>query len=129
MATFAVGAEPVLMGIVFFVTRHAGRGGHHSLVHRGRMAVATAQPLVRAVQFEGGARIVVEIPQFPIARVVTMFAPTAQCSSMDIIALVASIAVERCFVLVERASMTAPAHYRSMFSEQRVGGVTIMVEV
>lgn len=117
MTALAVGAKPVLMGIVFFVTRHAGGGGHHPHVHRGRMAVATAQPLVCAVQFESGARIVVEIPQFPIARVVTLFASTAQCSSMDVIALVASIAVERGFVLVEDASVTTATCGSSMFSQ------------
>lgn len=117
VTALAVGAKPVLMGVVFFVTCHAGRGSHHSLVHRGRMAVATAQPLVRAVQFESGACIVVEIPQFPITRVVTLFASTAQCSSMDVIALVASIAVERGFVPVEDASVTTAARGSSMFSQ------------
>lgn len=81
------------------------------------MAVATAQPLMRAVQFESGARIVVEIPQFPITRVVTLFASTAQCSLMDVIALMASIAVERCFVLVEDAPVATATRDGSMFSQ------------
>lgn len=126
MATFASGAEPVSVSIVFSMTREAGRRKDDVLVHRSGVTVMASHSFVSTIQCEAGACVVIEVPNFPIPRIVTILASRAQSSMVGILALMTRIAVNGCFVFIERAFVATVALRRTMLAEQRICGVPIV---
>jgi hypothetical protein len=70
----------------------------------------------------------IEVPDFPIARIVTVFASAPQLPSMGVVAFVAGIAVDGSFVLVEMSLVATVACHDTMLAEQRIFRITIMLE-
>lgn len=93
------------------------------------MAVVTPQSFVASIQLERRASIVVEVPESPVARIVTGVTSGAQCPSMDIGAVMAGITVPRSFVGIEDALVTTGAGDRPMSAQQRIRGVPIVLEM
>lgn len=53
------------------------------------------------IEFEASARVVVEVPEFPVSYAVAVLALRAQSSSMDVFALMTAIASRGRFVFVQ----------------------------
>lgn len=128
MTTFTLRAEPASMGIVFFMTGHTGRREDDARVRRRRMTVMASESFVAAVQREAGAGVMIEVPDFPISRVVADVAPDPQLSTMDIVACVTSVAAKGRFVSVEDPFVATVARDRTMLAEQGIGCVAIVLE-
>lgn len=93
------------------------------------MAVVTLQSFVASIQLERRASIVVEVPESPVARIVTGVTSGAQFPSMDIGTVMTGITVPRSFVGIEDALVTTGAGDRPMSAQQRIRGVPIVLEM
>lgn len=78
MALVALGAEAALMFVVILVAAAAGIRGDELALHRFVMAVVAINFLVPAIQLECGSRIVIEVPELPVAGGVAGFALCAE---------------------------------------------------
>jgi len=83
---------------------------------------------VSTVQFEAGAGVVIELPNLPVPAIVAVFALAAKCATMNIVALMTSIAVDGGFVLIESAFVATVALRYTMLAQQRVRGVAIVLK-
>jgi hypothetical protein len=83
---------------------------------------------VLPVKLEAGASVVIEVPNLPIPRIVTVFAAAAQLPAMDVVTFVTGRAFDRGFILVKVPFMAAVAHYHSMLAEQGKFCASIVVE-
>lgn len=92
------------------------------------MAGITGEPFVAAIQFECGPAIVIEVPQFPVSQAVAVLAFRPQFAPVDILALMAGVAVGRRLILIEAAGVTTLAGCCAVLAEEWVLGVAIMVE-
>lgn len=70
MAPVALGAQPAVMLVVLSVTADTGGRSGCLFFHRYLVAVVATERRMRAVQDEFRAHIVIEVPEFPAARVV-----------------------------------------------------------
>ena len=128
MAALALRAESAAVFIVFPVARHAGRRDDDAFVHRRGVAVIASQPFVCTVHLEFRASVMIEVPNLPIPGVMAIFATAAQFSAMDVIAFMAGNALNRRFVFVKSPFVAAMAHDHSVFAEQWVLGVAIVLK-
>lgn len=121
MATLAALPVATVVNIVAIMATAAGIGHGNFLVHRTLVAgiAVVGGLLVEAVQLEIGL-VVIEVPGFPVARVVTCLAFGAQLALVDILFLVTRPAV-RLRILESRGRMTFPARHQQMASEQGKG--------
>ncbi|RMD59425.1 hypothetical protein D6833_11450, partial [Candidatus Parcubacteria bacterium] len=71
MTTLASLAEFAFMDVIVCMAGSAGIRCGHGFPHRFRMAGQTIQVIVSSVERKGRAPVVVEIPQSPIAGIVT----------------------------------------------------------
>lgn len=94
MASLACATVLSPMDVVRVVTAAAvARRGRHP--HRFTMAVATEEPHVGAVERESGSCLVVEVPELPAVRVVTVVALRSEASAMHIHGCMTRRTVER----------------------------------
>ena len=128
MAALTLWAEPASVLVVFFMARRTGRREDDLLDHWHGVAVMTLQPFVSAVEFEVGTGIVIEVPDFPVACIVTILTTASQLPTMDVVALMTRIAVDGGFVLVQDALMATVALRYTMLAEQRIFGVSIVLK-
>ena len=92
------------------------------------MAIVAPQPFMFSVKLKFGAYVVIEVPDFPIARIMTVFASVSQLQTMGIVALVTRVAVDGSFVFVEDLFVATVAGHHTMLAEQRIFGVPIVLE-
>jgi len=92
MAVLAMIPECAIVFIILAVATDTADGQRHLGVSRRFMALRTADVLVFPFQFEIGS-IVVEIPIFPITRVVAISTIRAQRALMNILLFVAGTAI------------------------------------
>jgi hypothetical protein len=94
VTTFATVAEVAVVHIVLVMATAASHGYQYFLVHRLHVAGVAIAPdlLVRPVQFEIGL-VVIEVPRFPIARVVASLAFRTQLALMRVFFFVARPAI------------------------------------
>jgi hypothetical protein len=92
------------------------------------VAIVAPDFFVTAVQLEFRSRVVIEVPDFPIASSVTVFAPASQPSTMGVIGLVARVAIDRSLVPVEGSLVATLARNHAMFAKQRICCRAIMLE-
>lgn len=97
-------------------------------LHRCLVAVVAPQSFVRSIQLEFGASVVVEVPQLPIPRIVTVLTSIPELSTMGVVGLVTGVTVNRGLVLVEAPRMATVTRHHTMLAEQRVFGVPIMIK-
>ena len=81
------------------------------------MAVITPQSFVCTVDLKCGAGVMIEVPNLPISRIVTVFAPLPQFPAMDIVAFVAGKAVNGSFIFIQGSLVATVAHHHSVFAE------------
>ncbi len=72
MASVALRAQFSLMLIIFLMAGNTGGLRPHFLIHRRCMAVIAVQLLVPTIKFKSSSFVVVEVPNFPVTRVVTV---------------------------------------------------------
>ena len=128
MAALTLWAEPASVLVVFFMACCTGRREDDLLDHWHGVAVMTLQPFVSAVEFEVGTGIVIEVPDFPVACIVTILTTASQLPTMGVAALMTRVAVDGGFVLVQDAFMATMALRYTMLAEQRIFGVSIMLK-
>jgi len=92
MAVLAMISICTIVFIILAVATDTADGKCHLIVRRRFMALRTADVLVLPFQFEIGS-IVVEIPIFPIARIVAIATIRAQRALMDVLLFVAGTAI------------------------------------
>ena len=130
MAPLATIAVTAVVNIVAVVATTAGAGHRYFLVHwplvAGVAVVCTF--LVRPVQLEAGL-VVIKIPGFPVACVVTSLAFRAETTIVDfsIFLVVARPAIRFC-IFERRRCVTLFALYQHMTPQQREGRHLAMVK-
>ena len=70
------------------------------LVHALGVAGITIEPFVSAIEFEAGAHVVIEVPEFPVSYAVAVLALRAQPAPVRIVLLMAGVAGRGRFVLI-----------------------------
>lgn len=75
------------MPVILVVAADAGSGQCQFFVYRSLVTIDALEILVFSLQLESGF-IVVEIPVFPVARVMASVAGCTQCAFMDVLLLV-----------------------------------------
>lgn len=80
------------------------------------------------IEFEAGARIVIEVPEFPVSYAVAVLAFRAQPAPVYIVLLVAGIAVCGRLVFIQQSLVATLAGCCAMLAQEGVFGVSIMIE-
>lgn len=88
MAMFALCAKSTIMLIIFVMAPDTTGGQDYFFDNRCFVAFRTANIFVFSLQLEAGL-VVIEVPIFPIARVVTRLATRSQCALMDVLLFMA----------------------------------------
>ena len=97
------------MFVVFGVAGHAGAGGRHLFVHRNAVALIARHVLVTSVQLEFRLHVVVEIPNFPVTRIVTGFTEAPEAFLVHVGRSVAGRTLGRGLVRIQFSGVTAVA--------------------
>lgn len=118
MALFATPSERAVVLVVLVMATGAAGGQFQLPEYRGFMAIGAFEVLVLALQLETGL-VVIEVPVFPIARIVASFAIRTQRAFMHVLLLMARPAV-RLGVLVPGSRVAFLAFGYLMFSGQRI---------
>lgn len=84
MAMFALDSKCAIMFIILVMAPDTAGGQDYFFDNRCFVAFCTANILVFSLQLEAGL-VVIEIPVFPIARIVTRLATRSQCALMDVL--------------------------------------------
>lgn len=92
------------------------------------MAGITIESFMAAIERESGSCVVIEVPKFPVSNAVATLAIRAQPAPVDIVLLVAGVAVRGCLVLKQPSFVATLAGRCAMLAEQGVFGVSIMIE-
>ena len=126
VAFFALHAEIVVMNIVLSMTTEAGHRQFRSPFHYRSVTRIAIELGVCSIQLELGL-VVVEIPDFPIARSMAALALLAEPHFMNIIFLVAAQAFHR-DITIRRSGVAFLAFDQCMRSGERKPR-TIVIEV
>jgi hypothetical protein len=118
MALFTAPSERTIVLVILVMATCTTGGQFQFSEYRGFMAIGTLEILVLALQLETGL-VVVEIPIFPVARVVTSFAIRAQRTFMHILLFMARPAV-RLGVLISGGQVAFLAFNYLVLSGQRI---------
>jgi hypothetical protein len=92
------------------------------------MAGITIEPFVSAIEFEAGARVVIEVPEFPVSYAVAVLALRAQPAPVRIVLLVAGVAVPGRLVLIQPSRVAALASGGSVFPPQRILRIVVVLK-
>jgi hypothetical protein len=92
------------------------------------VAGITIEPFVSAIEFEAGARVVIEVPEFPVSYAVAVLALRAQPAPVRIVLLVAGVAVRGRLVLIQPSRMAALASDGSVFPPQRILRIVVVLK-
>ncbi len=128
MAPLTLGTEAAPVFVILLMTSDTGGRGFHLLVHTLAVAGVAIEPFMASVQLELGSRIVIEIPDLPVACVMAITALSTKPASVRIICLVAGIARRGRLVRIQGSSMTFYTSRHTMLTDKRVLGVTIMIK-
>ena len=108
VAVLALRAQPAPVHIVVLVADVAVRG-RLVLIQPSRVATLAGRCAMLAEEGEFGISIMIEGDRFPLLLVMTFLALRPKVGSMNVVFLMAGIAVGRCLVLVERACVASVA--------------------
>ena len=114
MTAVTLWAETSLMLVIFFVATDTGGRCFDLLVHALGVTGITIEPFVSAIEFEAGACVVIEVPEFPVSKTVAVLAFRTQPAQMLIVLLVASVAGRGRLVLIQQSSVATLASGGSM---------------
>lgn len=128
MTSVTLRAETSLMFVVLFMTADTSHRRSDLFVHTFGVASEASDIFVATVQHEAGAGVVSKIPELPVSEAMAFLALGAQSALMHVAVFVAGVAVGRCLVFIELSSMATLAGDRAMLADERVFGVSIMVE-
>ena len=128
MTALALWAETSVMLVILLVTTHTGGRWCDLLVHALCVAGITIEPFVSAIEFEAGARVVIEVPEFPVSYAVAVLALRAQPALVHIVLLVAGVAVRGRLVLIQPSRVATFAGGGSVFSSQRIRRIVVVLE-
>src|SRR5512139_880750 len=118
VAALAIPPEAAVVNVHVLVTAHARARDGSPAVHGKLVAGEAIEPAVLAVEGETSAPVVIEVPLFPVARVVAVLAPRTEPELVLVVLAVAGVAV-RLGVLVLRRGVVGLALEPCMLAEQR----------
>lgn len=128
VASVTLCAEASFVFVVFLVTADTSHRRDDLLVHALSVACQTVESFVAAVQFEAGASVVGKVPELPVSNAMAFLALSPQPTLVHVVALMAGITGSRRLVLIELSHMTTLTGDRAVLTNERVLGVSIMVE-
>jgi len=128
MAPLTLWAETAFVFVILPMTADTGGRGFHIPVHTLTVAGVAIEPFMTSFQLKLGARIVIEVPDLPVACVVAVMALCAQLAPVRVVFLVAGIAGRRRLVLIEVSGMAPYTSGYAMLSDKRVLRVSIMIK-
>ena len=127
VAVLALRTQPTPVRVVVLVAGVAGRG-RLVLIQPSRVATLTGRCAMLAEEGVLGVSIMIEGDRFPVLLVVTFLALRPKVGSMNVVFLMAGIAVGRCPFLVERACVASVAFRLPVVALQQIRGITIMLK-
>ena len=92
------------------------------------MASITIEPFVSAIEFEAGARVVIEVPYLPVSDAVAILALRAQPAPVHIVLLMAGEAGRGRFVLIQPSLVATLARSGSVFPSQRILRIVVVLK-
>lgn len=128
MASVTLCAEAAFVFVVFLVTADTSHRRDDLLVHALSVACQTVESFVAAVQFEAGASVVGEVPELPVSNAMAFLALSPQPTLVHVVTPMAGITGSGRLVLIELSPMTTLTGDRAVLTNERVLGVSIMVE-
>jgi hypothetical protein len=127
VAVLALCTQPAPVHIVFLVAGVAVRRCL-VLVQPSRMATLAGRCTMLAEEGEFGVSIMIEGDRFPLLLAVTLVALCPEVGSMNVVLLMAGIAVGRCLIFVECAFVAPVAFGLPVVALQLKRGITVMLE-
>ena len=127
VAVLALRTQPAPMYVIVLVASVAG-GGRLVLIQTSGVATLTGCCTVLTEESVFGVSIVIEGDRLPSVLVVTPLAPGSEVGSMNIVLLMARMAVGRCLIFVERASMATVAFHLSVVAFEEIRGIPIVLK-
>lgn len=128
MTTLALRAVASFVFIVFPMTTDAGGWGYDFLLHRSVVTAIAFDALMRTVELEPSAGVVIEVPDLPVAGIVTLPTCCSEPPPMRVVVLMTCRTVGGSLLLIQASSVATFAGRRSMLAEERVCGGTVMIK-